>query len=131
MTNFKKGDFINYRIGKAKETLRAAQVLIENNLWNSAVNRLYYACFYAVSALLEHSALTAKTHTGVKSQFFLHFVKAGKISMELGKLYADLFDGRQKGDYNDFYDFEEETVVALFQSSKELLRKIEKFINAD
>lgn len=51
--------------------------------------------------------------------------------MELGKLYADLFDSRQKGDYNDFYDFEEETVVALFQSSNELTRKIEALINAE
>ncbi len=44
-------------------------------------------------------------------------------------MYADLFDGRQKGDYNDFYDFEEEAVLSLLQSSQKLINKIKELVN--
>lgn len=128
MTSFKKEDYIKYRLEKADETLEAAQVLLQNKLWNSTVNRLYYACFYAINALLVQNEITAQTHTGVKTQFFLKFVKTGRVSKELGKLYSDLFDGRQKGDYNDFYDFEEETVALLYAQLIELLKKIKELI---
>jgi uncharacterized protein (UPF0332 family) len=38
------------------------------------------------------------THSGAKTQLSLHFVKTGKLEKELGMLYGDLFDLRQKGD---------------------------------
>lgn len=55
-------------------------------------------------------------------------MKSGKVSLEFAKLYADLFDGRQKGDYNDFYDFEEEDVKILFVQSEEFVKKISELI---
>lgn len=130
MSEFEKEDYVKYRLEKAHEALDAAQVLLQNKLWNSVVNRLYYACFYAVNALLVQDGINAQTHTGVKTQFFLFFVKIGKVSKTLGKLYADLFDGRQKGDYNDFYDFEEEPVVLLHQQSVEFINKINELVKS-
>ena len=103
-----RDDYAKYRMEKSRETLEVAALLVQNGKWNSAVNRLYYAAYYAVSGLLVKSGIESKTHTGVKTQFLLHFVKTGKIEMSLGKLYADLFDWRQKGDYGDFFDFTEE-----------------------
>ena len=47
-----KPDYIAYRLAKATEALRDAKLLAENESWNACVNRLYYACYYAVSALL-------------------------------------------------------------------------------
>ena len=46
-----KGDYINYRINKGKEALADALLLIEEERWNASINRLYYSCFYTVSAL--------------------------------------------------------------------------------
>ena len=46
-------DLINYRISRAFETIKEAESMIENEFWNASINRLYYACFYAVSGLLE------------------------------------------------------------------------------
>jgi uncharacterized protein (UPF0332 family) len=43
---------ITYRLERARETLEEARVLLEKGHANAGVNRLYYACFYAVSALL-------------------------------------------------------------------------------
>ena len=47
--------------------------------WRTATNRLYYACYFAVSALLVKNGITAHTHAGVLTMPGLHFVKEGKI----------------------------------------------------
>ena len=123
-----KQDYINYRLAAAEKALADAQLLADSGSWNTAVNRLYYASFYAVSALLLQYNINAQTHAGTKSQFGLHFVKSGKISLQQGRLYADLMDWRQKGDYGDMFDFEGENVLPLFEPVKELLAAIKMLI---
>jgi len=93
---------IQYRIEKAKETYQEALLMQRENHWNTCANRLYYSCFYAVTALLEKDGFISSKHSGVKSLFNQHIVKTGKISKEKGKLYNRLFDARQEGDYLDF-----------------------------
>ena len=106
-------DYIEYRINKSKETLADAILLSENGRWNSAINRLYYSAFYLVSALIHQKGNKAESHNGTKTQFNLHFIKSGIISLEHGKLYANLFDWRQESDYADFIDFEKDFVIEL------------------
>lgn len=67
MNSFSRPDYVKYRLQKAEETLEVARLLVENKKWNSSVNRLYYACYYAVSALLINDGISAKTHAGVKT----------------------------------------------------------------
>ena len=59
-----KEDLINYRIARAKDTLDDAQILADRGKWNSAINRLYYAAYYAVIAPLLRSDLKPTTHNG-------------------------------------------------------------------
>ena len=68
-------DYIKYRIQRATETLNDARLLAENERWNSSINRLYYACFYGVSALLYLHSIEAKTHKGVRIKFMSEFIK--------------------------------------------------------
>jgi uncharacterized protein (UPF0332 family) len=78
--------------------------------WNPCVNRLYYACFYAVSALLAQEGMSSSRHTGIRSLFNRHFVKTGRINAETARIFNDLFERRQEGDYVDFVRFEESQV---------------------
>ncbi len=118
MTDTDRKAYALYRLQKSEEALRAAELLIANNQWNASVNRLYYAAYYAVSALLVLYKIETKTHSGVKTQFLLNFVKTGVISVQEGKLYNDLFDWRQKGDYGDLFDFNGEDVTPLLNPKK-------------
>lgn len=93
-------------------------------MWNTAINRLYYACYYAVKALLIDKGIKAETHNGVRQMFGLHFIKTGTIDKELGKFYSDIFDMRQSGDYEDFIDFNEEDVIDFRIPAKNLIEKI-------
>ena len=128
MTSSVKQDYIDYRIQSAKETLKAAKLLAENSHWNSVINRLYYTCFYAISALLYKYDINANSHAGLKHQFTLHFIKTGLVDKELGRVFVQLFDWRQKGDYGDFYDFDKEKTMPLFNPVETLLDKVVSLI---
>ena len=127
MTQYKPEDYIRYRIQRAKETVDEVQTHIENKFWNTAINRLYYACFYAVGTLLMKHNIEVSSHTGVRQKFGYFFVKSEKFDRKLAKHYTDLFE-RHKGDYNDFYDYDEETVLALYPLSIEFIKQIEKLL---
>ena len=129
MTKSGKQQYIDYRINKAKETLNAARSLARDKHWNSVINRLYYVCFYAISALLYKFDLNARSHSGLKHQFTLHFIKTGLIDKKTAGVYIELFDYRQESDYADFIDFDESKTQPLFEPVEELLNIIEKFIN--
>lgn len=128
MNDFIKEDYIQYRLKSARDTLKAAKLLADNSLWNSAINRLYYSCYYAISALIYKYDLNAKSHGGLKHQFTLHFIKSGLIEKDIAKIYTRLFDWRQKGDYDDFDDFNEEKTLPLFKPVETLIDKIQKLI---
>jgi uncharacterized protein (UPF0332 family) len=121
-------DVIKYRISRAKDTLDDAHILAERKKWNSTINRLYYAAYYAVIALLLDSGLKPTTHNGAKSNFSEYFVKTGKIGKDLGKIYSQLFTWRQKGDYDDLFDFTKEKVIPYFEPVKELIEIVENLI---
>ena len=123
-----KEDLIKYRLKRAKETFEDAFLLANNEKWNSSNNRLYYSAYYAVMALLLKHDLKSTTHNGAKHNFSEHFVKSGMISRELGKFYSQLFTWRQKGDYDDFFDFNQEKVLPYFKPVEDLINIIEKLI---
>lgn len=128
MTVEDKNEMITYRMKRAKETFDEIQVLIENEFWTTAINRTYYACYYAVSALLLKNDITTLTHSGTRQMFGLHFIKENKITKDLGKFYSDIFDMRHTGDYDDFVDFTEEDVLDVIVPAKELISIVENLI---
>jgi uncharacterized protein (UPF0332 family) len=123
-----KKDLIKYRLLRARDTFEDAQILSERNKWNSAINRLYYSAYYAVMALLLDSDLNPTTHNGAKSNFSEYFILTNKIPKELGKMYSQLFTWRQKGDYDDMFDFDKEKVLPYFKPVNDLIDLIEVIV---
>lgn len=128
MTIENREDYIKYRFRRAVESFDDALILAENGKWNTVVNRLYYACFYAVNALLLKHDIETKSHDGTRTQFGLHFIKTGKIDKVYGKLFTKLFDFRQKGDYGDLFDFDEKIGKPLIEQVNVFIQEIEKHI---
>jgi len=83
---------VKIRLQQAKETLVEVNVQIDNKLWRVAANRLYYACYYAVQALIVKNGYQAKSHSGLIGLFGLHFVQTGKISDDNAKALRVLFE---------------------------------------
>jgi uncharacterized protein (UPF0332 family) len=61
----------------------------------------------------------AKSHDGLKTKFFQHYIKTKKLDKELGRLYSQLMDWRQESDYAEFVDFIKEEVAPLMEKVKE------------
>jgi uncharacterized protein (UPF0332 family) len=87
-----------YRMSRAHEVVEEARVLLDAGHVNAYVNRLYYACFYALSALLLMRGFSTSKHGYLRSLFHREFVKAGLISQEWGRHFDLLFSSRQEGD---------------------------------
>lgn len=93
---------IDYRLQRAHSTLGEADLLYGGGYYNAAVNRLYYACYYAAVALLLSREIETSTHNGVKTQLSMHFVRTGLLSIEHSTTFGLLFDKRHSSDYSDF-----------------------------
>ncbi|MCL6500902.1 MAG: HEPN domain-containing protein [Candidatus Pacearchaeota archaeon] len=115
-------ELINYRRKRAKDTLEDAKIMFNKVSLFTTVNRIYYAIFYEVLALLLTKDLSSSKHSGVRALFNREFVKSKIVKEEYADFYNRMFDFRQKGDYGDFVEFEREKV-------KEWLSKAERFIN--
>jgi len=121
-------DLIAYRLARAEETLKDAHVLAKSGRWDACVNRLYYACFYAVTALLMLDGLSSSKHSGIRSLFNKNFVKSEKVPKKLAAIYNDLFERRQEVDYIDFINFSEEQVMPWISKAEEFINFISDLI---
>jgi len=126
LTNEERNLLVAYRIQRAKETLTEADNLIKDGFYNAAVNRLYYACYYAVIALLVKNNIVAHTHQGTKQMFSLYFIANNKINRQYSAFYGRLFNDRISGDYDDFVQYDNEMIVALRPQAEEFIAVIEK-----
>jgi uncharacterized protein len=121
-------EIVRYWVSKAEESLAAAHDEMKAGRLSIAVNRIYYACFYIVSAILLQENQKFKKHSGVRAAFQKNLVKMGKISQELGKFYDELFEARQRGDYLDFVYFDLSLVEDWLTKAQEFVQEIRKLI---
>lgn len=119
-------DLAKYRLKKARNTLSDAKKYINNATLESTVNRIYYAMFYAVNALLITKGLSSSKHSGVRAFFNKEFVNKGLVEEKLGEFYSDMFKRRQKGDYQDFVKFEKQDVAEWLKKGEEFINRIER-----
>lgn len=113
---------------KAKEALQEAKLLGESHHWNTSANRLYYACFYIVTAYLVMNNLQASTHKGVKIAFNQELIRSRRIGSEFGRLYNDLLNLRLDADYRDFNNVAEEVINPLIVLVTEFINEMEAII---
>lgn len=119
---------IHYRIEKAKKAAEDVLLLIDMDKLHLAVNRIYYGCFYILSALaLKHHFPTVK-HQTLIGWFNKTFLKENVIESKYGKFIHKAYDKRSKADYADYIEFEKEDIMSMYLEMKEFLIKIEELI---
>lgn len=120
---------INYRLEQAEETIYDVQLLIENDRFRSAINRIYYGMFYTLLALgLANNYETSK-HAQLIGWFNKNFIHKGSIESKYGKIINKAFNRRTKGDYDIFIEFDEEIVDEMFEEMKDFISEIKTFLN--
>jgi len=127
--SYPREELITYRMNRAKEVMEEAELMAGVKHWHTCINRLYYACFYAVNALLIKHELASSKHSGVRAIFVREFVATGKINKDYGRLYQQLFKYRQQSDYEDFFSIEEDIVTQWLSDVKGFVALIEQLIS--
>ncbi|SHK47708.1 HEPN domain-containing protein [Desulforamulus aeronauticus] len=124
-------DLVLWRIEKAERTFQDADLLLERDSFASAINRYYYAAFYAIRALLATKELDSPKHSGVISLFNREFVKTNLFSKKASKTITKVFDLRSTADYEDYILFEKQEVLAVRQNVRDLLDEIAAYISKE
>jgi uncharacterized protein len=132
-----KDSLSRYRIEKAKKILEDARLLLEENRFESSVNRSYYAALTAAKAVLILFGIDPKTHEGVKAMLGKKLVLTGHASREYGKWFRSLKGDREEVDYADYVSIDRAEAEAAFTSaerfveeSRRLVEKLQKELPA-
>ena len=118
LTDQQRCDIVRYRMENALKMLSEVESHRQNGFYNTAVNRMYYACYYAATAKLISMGIEVKSHDGVRLNLGKHVVMTGILSPELGRFYSRLFSKRSTGDYDDFVNHTLETVDELLPNTR-------------
>lgn len=128
-------EYIRYRLSRAEATSELAQLAVENGFLYDAVNRLYYACFFAVSALLLTEGHSASRHGGVQGLFDRHWIHTGRLPTSMGRFFHRIYRYRQKSDYADLVTFERSDVEAWCEEARAFVgrvgEEIERVLSAE
>jgi len=108
-----KLEIARHRLRLAHETLEEADVLMAAHRRRGALNRLYYAAFYAARALLATRELDSARHSGVIALFQQHFVKTDLVAADVARTLPRAFQSRQTSDYADAAELDEEVVLEV------------------
>ncbi|WP_456427192.1 HEPN domain-containing protein [Rhodocaloribacter sp.] len=108
---------------KAGETLAAARYNLEGAFLTTAVNRAYYAAYYAARAALLTIGEAPRTHHGLILRFSLPLVKTGRIGEHAAQTLAYAEELREGADCETAISFDPNAVA-------DLIRDVEAFFEA-
>ena len=119
-------DLSAHRLGKAKDALKQARLLLENAGYDGSINRSYYATFNAIRAILALVNLDSRRHSGVISFFDRYFVKTGIFEKSFSHIVHSAFDVRQVSDYEDYATPTREEAAQQVTHAAKLIAEVEQ-----
>lgn len=123
--------YANEYLLAAEETQREAEVLANSGLLKGALNRAYYAMFYAASAALvaQHVKLP-KSHRALITLFFRHLVEPKKMQRDFHRNLVRAFQLRQQGDYEVHVQVGEDEVRETLDKAVAFIAEVKKMVAA-
>jgi uncharacterized protein (UPF0332 family) len=116
---------------RAQEMLAASEDTLRLGHYSTAVNRSYYAIFYAASALLRAVDEKRSKHHGVLSAFRQYFIKPGLWPNEFSRIYGRVLEERESGDYKVFTSISREDAAADLEDARRFVSKAESWLKEE
>ena len=129
MLDKRRKDLCNYRLKNSEDSLMVAEDCLEKGLYKDAINRSYYAAFYAIKALLALEEVDFKRHKDVVAYFNKTYAATERIPREVGRKVAHLQQKREKSDYDDFYLASREETVEQVENTRSVIETIRNYIS--
>lgn len=112
---------------RASQELEAVQLLLEGGFYSVAASRAYYAMFYAAEGVLLSKGIARSRHSGVIAAFNEYFVRTGLLPDTLAAALSEVFDQRNKADY-DPRPFPKEWVESTLADAQSFVCAVERFL---
>lgn len=129
LSDEERGILVEHELEKAYGTFAQVEVLQKAGFWDGVANRLYYAAFHAVNALLLKNGHYVHTHHGASAVFQQQFIKTGILPKETADLYSMLQAMREKSDYNCSFGATQNIIEPLVEPTRELLGAIKGILS--
>lgn len=126
----KHRELARYRMNEAESAGRSGEALLQMEDFRGAINRFYYAAFYATQALLILKGKDAKTHSGTLHLFREEFIRNGPLPEDANKILSSLFDERMESDYTALSEPSREEAVSAQNSCKTFLKQAKGLFDA-
>lgn len=121
-------EVIRYRAERAYECLEEAGILAETNHWNTVANRLYYACFYMLGALIVKDDSFTKLQNNIKKEFIKVYIKSGVVDEKYGSLYSELYQKGHEEDSQHLTTYTKEEIEPLIALTTDFIEKLDQEI---
>ena len=119
---------VNRELEKSERTFDDVLFCAKEGKWEAAANRLYYALFHAMSAVLICDGYQVKSHRGILAMFGEHYVRTEIFPQADGSLLSELVIMRDNADYNCFFEATEERLEQYIEPTRKLIDKIKQYI---
>lgn len=119
---------VQHWLQKAADALESAHSEFRAGRFDFAVNRAYYAAFYAASAVLLAQGRHFVKHTGVRAAIHQTLVKPGLLDARLGRAFDRLFAARQRADYLALSDVPADEAASLAADAGAFVLAMRAFI---
>jgi len=120
---------VHYWLTKADQALDSASAEADAGRFSFSVNRSYYACFYAASAVLLEFGKRFSKHSGVRGALHKELVNTGKLPQEIGRIYDRLFERRQEADYVELVEFTHDDAVRYVTMARQVVAALGRLIS--
>lgn len=120
-----------YRLNRAEEDIEVAVSNHQSGFYKAAINRSYYAIFYAIRAVNILDGFDASKHSSVIAHFNQFYVHEGKFDRATYKLIDSAYRIREKCDYSDFFIASKEDSENQIYNAKEFLNRVRTFLQTE
>lgn len=121
---------IKLQTEKVERFLSEGDDMLEQQRWDLAANRYYYACFHMVHAAFIAHGITTKTHDGTLSELGKNFILTGQLDKKFGRFFARMIQLRIKADYNSIAEVTEAEVLEMAPMSHEFVESLKPLLKS-
>jgi len=116
-------------LDRSEDKLKSAHILLENNQITDSIGEAYYSIYHATMAILILKDIHPRTHSGLISEFGLHFVKNGTIEDVYAKILAKAETKRIMADYDVDYQPSPKEAESIIKDAQKFHERIKEAIN--
>lgn len=116
------------RLDRARDDLRMANILYDNNELLGANNRAYYSIFHSMRAVLALERVDFKRHKDVQSYFNKNYIKTEIFPRTMGHKIVIASRLREDSDYDDNFIKNDQETKNQIDTAEELIKLVEDYL---